>query len=45
MDHTETHTRYQRSYSEQLEVNAKPFNVIRKESISTQEKLEDIQRL
>jgi len=36
MDRTGTHKLYQRSYSEQLEVNVKLFNVKRKRKISTQ---------
>jgi SUMO ligase MMS21 Smc5/6 complex component len=43
MNRTEMHTRYQRSNSEQLEVNAKLFTVIRKRNIPIQEKLEKIQ--
>jgi len=42
MNRTDTHTRYQRSNSEQLEVNAKLFNVIRKRKISVKEKLKKI---
>jgi ankyrin repeat protein len=45
MDPTETHTRYQRSNSEQLEVNAKLFSVIRKRNISVQEKLKNLKKL
>ena len=45
MDGTETHTRYQHSDSEQLEVNAKLFTIIRKRNISTQTKLDKIKKL
>ena len=45
MDHTGTHTPYQPSNSEQLEVNAKLFIVIRKGNISAQEKVEKIKKL
>jgi thymidylate synthase len=45
MDRTDTHTRYQRSNSEQLEVNGKLFAVIRKRNISVKEKLQNIQKL
>ena len=39
------HNRYQRCNSEELEINAKLFNVIRKRNISIQEKLQKIQKL
>ena len=45
MDPTETHTQHQCSNSEQLEVNAKLFNVVRKRNISTQEKVKKIKKL
>ena len=45
MDRTQTHIRYQRSNSEQLDVNAKLFNVIRKRNISSPEKLKKIKKL
>jgi ankyrin repeat protein len=45
MDRTETHTRYQRSNSGQLEVNGKLFNDIRKRNISTQERIKKIKKL
>jgi ankyrin repeat protein len=45
MNHTQTHTHYQRCNSDQLEVNAKLFTVIRKRNISTQEKLRKIKKL
>jgi len=45
IDCTETHTQYQHSYSEQLEINAKLFNVKHKRKISTQEKVEKIQKI
>jgi ankyrin repeat protein len=45
MDRTGTHTRYQRSDSEQLEVNGKLFIVICKKNISTQEKVKKIKKL
>ena len=39
------HNRYQRCNSEELVINAKLFNVIRKRNISIQEKLQKIQKL
>ena len=45
MDGTETHTQYQCSNSEQLEVNAKLFNVIRKRNICVKEKVKKIKKL
>ena len=45
MDGTGTHKPYQPSNSEQLEVNAKLFTVIRKGNISAQEKVETIKKL
>ena len=45
MDRTQTHTQYQRSNSEQLEVNVKLFSVIRKKNISIQEKVKKIKKL
>jgi len=45
MDHTETHTRYQRSNSEHLEVNAKLFHVIRKREIPSPQKVKKIRKL
>ena len=45
MDRTETRTRYQCSDSEELEVNAKFFTVIRKRNLSTQEKVKKIKKL
>ena len=45
MDHTQTYTGYQRSSSEQLVVNAKLFNVLRKTNISVKEKLQKIKKL
>jgi len=45
MERTETDTLYQRSNSEQLEVNAKLFCVIRKMDISIQEKVKKIKKL
>jgi len=45
MDRTETHTRYQRSNSEELEVNAKLFAVIWKRNISKQAKVKKIKKL
>jgi hypothetical protein len=45
MNLTETHTRYQRSNSEELEVNVKLFSVIRKMNISTKEKLKKIKKI
>jgi len=45
MDRTQTHTRYKRSNSEHLEVNAKLFNVIRKRNISAKEKVKKIKKL
>jgi len=42
MDGTETHTRYQRSDSEQVVVNAKLLNVIQKRKISKQERVKEI---
>jgi hypothetical protein len=45
MDRTETHTRRQRVNSEQLEVNVKLFNVIRKKKITAKEKVNKIEKL
>jgi len=45
MDGTETHTLYQRSNSEQLEINAKLFSVVSRRNISTNVKLEKIKTL
>ena len=45
MNRTKAHTGYQRSNSEQLEVNVKLFSVIRKRNISTQEKIKKIKKL
>ena len=45
MDRTESCTQYQRSNSEQLEVNAKLFNVIRKRNNSVKEKAKKIKKL
>jgi ankyrin repeat protein len=45
MNRTQTHTQYQRSNSEELEVNAKLFSVIRKKKISTQERVKKIKKL
>ena len=46
MDDTkQTHTRYQRSDSEQLEVNVKLFSVIRKRNIPIKEKVKKIKKL
>ena len=42
---TQTHTQYQRSNSEQLEVNAKLFSVVRKRKIYTQERVKKIKKL
>ena len=39
------HKRYQRYDSEEIEINAELFSVIRKRNISTQEKLQGIQKL
>jgi len=45
MGQTQTHTRYQRSNSEEVEVNVKLFSVIRKMNISVKEKVEEIKNL
>ena len=45
MDGTETYTRYQHSNSEQLEVNAKLFSVVRKRNISIKVKIKKIKKL
>jgi len=45
MNRTQTQTRFQRSNSEQLEVNAKLFSVMRKRNISTKEKVKKIKKL
>ena len=45
MDRTEIQTRYQRSNSEQLEVNVKLFSVVRKRKISIKEKVKKIKKL
>jgi hypothetical protein len=45
MDSKATHKQYHRSNSEQTEVNAELFCVIRKRNISTQEKLQEVQKL
>jgi len=45
MDRTKTHTRYQPSNSEQLEVNAKLFSVVRKRNISIKKKVKKIKKL
>ena len=44
MDRTETHKRYQRSNSEQLEVNAKLFTVLSKRNIPVKEKEKKIKK-
>ena len=45
MDRKGTHKRYQRSTSEEVELNAELFCVIRKRNISTQEKIQEVQKL
>jgi len=45
MNRTQTHTRYKRSNSEQLEVNAKLFIAVRKRNISVKEKVKKIKKL
>jgi hypothetical protein len=45
MDRKGMHKRYQRSNSEEIEVNVELFCVIRKRNISTQEKLQEVQKL
>jgi hypothetical protein len=45
MERKEMHKSYQRSNSEEIEVNAEMFYVIRKRNISTQEKVKEIQKL
>jgi len=45
MKRTETHTRYQLSNSEQLEVNAKMFTGVRKRNVSVQDKVKKIKKL
>ena len=45
MDRTETNTPHRHSSSEQLEVNARLFIVVRKSNISTREKVKKIKKL
>jgi len=45
MEPKDIHKRYQRYNSEELELNAELFSVIRKRNISTQEKLQGVQKL
>jgi hypothetical protein len=45
MDRKAMHKQYQRSNSEETEVNAELFCVIRKRNISTQQKLQEVQKL
>jgi len=45
MDRKDMYTRYQRYNSEEIEVNAELFGVIRKRNISIQEKLQEVQNI